>query len=371
MKNRVILIIAVSLILTSVCHASFEPSLMQLYTEGDGLLKSYRGDPVVLSKAKNTFLKIVEKFPDSPLGYLGLSRLSVIQAYRYENHYFIPQIKEDALPLALKAMALGPLIPAVHDHYSLLEHIFKDHAEQQETLRQYMALFPEDPKTYFLLGEFLCDRKEFELALHAFQKAGHLKAPMILQGRISKRIAGIYLRFLNDPARAVQEYQSVLDRGDKTASLYESLGLAQFEMKDYAAAADSFRHALALSDSPFVRSYFLQAQGYLSESEGDIAKAIKFLQDALTLSYDRSNLLFVLGKLLFQAQDYAQAQKYFLDLIQIAPYHAQAYYFAGRSAQSLGLKEQAITYFQEYLKLFPDGEESEWIRTNIPDLSQK
>lgn len=100
------------------------PHPVQVYERGQHYLNAYRGDINDLVKAQDLYLRLVEKYPNSPFGYLGLSQLYRIDAHLGDEHYDMQIIRERALPFALKALKLGPSIKAVHENYDFFEQFF-------------------------------------------------------------------------------------------------------------------------------------------------------------------------------------------------------------------------------------------------------
>lgn len=372
LKKMISILVAAGIFFSAgILFASHGPTAIELYENGDQVISLYRGNPADLAEAKQIFEKLIENFPRSPLGYLGMSRYYLIDAYRYDNHYFIAQVKDEALAYSLKALALGPLLPAVHQQHAAIENVFIHYAKQKENIQQYLALFPQTAKTYFLVGEFFCDREDFELALEAYEKALYLDPAKTLEQKILSRIAWVYLMKLGRPTDAITYYQKALESDKKNAVIQEYLGIAYFQVKNYPEAIALLTQSLKVCENPVAKSYLLQAQGLVLESEGDLTKAIGFLKAALDLNYEQRSALYFLGSLFYQLADYTNAYGYFTRVIHLEPRRPEAYYFAGRSAQFLGQKDEALRFYQWYLQLQTEGEAADWIRKNFPELSQK
>ncbi|MFP4472571.1 MAG: hypothetical protein ACLFPX_01700 [Candidatus Omnitrophota bacterium] len=109
-------------------HAAESPHPVILFDKGEAILQ--RDQSVSdLTEARTLFLTIINKFPGSPLGYLGMSKLYRLQA-RQDLRYDIETLKFKALPFAVKAMQLGPSIKAVHENYAFFRVIFEDHVRK-------------------------------------------------------------------------------------------------------------------------------------------------------------------------------------------------------------------------------------------------
>ncbi len=175
------------------------------YSQAMALLKTYHGDPKVIEQVKQTFARLIDKHPSSPFGYLGMSQLNIIEAYRCGQHYNIKMITQQAMPMALKAMHYGPTLSIVHDNYGRFENIFKLNDERQDEVKRLLTFYPQKPQTYFAFAEYLSDQGDFEKSVEYYKislrfandDAGKLKA--------LKRIAQIYSDELQD-AQLAREY---------------------------------------------------------------------------------------------------------------------------------------------------------------------
>ena len=99
---------------------------IELYEKGQSLISTFTGDIDTLMMAQDVFIVLIEKYPNSPFGYLGMSHLYRIDAHLGEGNYDLTLIQEWALPFALKALQLGPSIKAVHENYAFFERFLTD-----------------------------------------------------------------------------------------------------------------------------------------------------------------------------------------------------------------------------------------------------
>src|SRR3990167_5666671 len=156
----VILILLGQVFMSPGAYALISAHPLEIYEQGIRLLDSYRGDPSALYQAQQTFSSLMKKFPDSPYGYLGMSRVQRINAYLYGNHYCMEKVRDEFLPFAIKALELGPSIREVHENYSLLETIYEDFYANQKEAQETLISFPERAETYLLIGMFFGDQNE-------------------------------------------------------------------------------------------------------------------------------------------------------------------------------------------------------------------
>jgi len=107
-----------------VASLSSHPIIM--YEKGDVLLGQCYGSPEAIDEVQAVFVDLIQKYPHSPFGYLGMSRLYRLEAWRSEyQDYDLEVIRKGALPYALKALELGPSIKAVHENYDFFEQFFR------------------------------------------------------------------------------------------------------------------------------------------------------------------------------------------------------------------------------------------------------
>jgi len=352
-------------------QAAHTANAAELYEKGKERLSAYQGNPAALAESRKLFAQIIDKFPNSPYGYLGLSRCYLVEAYQSGENYSIPKIKENVLPYASKAMRLGPLLNEVHEYSIFLGEILDRHTAQQEIIQQQLALFPDQANTYRLIGNYFYDREDYALAAQSYQKAALMPASEKMHRQILMRLGWLYLEHFSEPEQAIEYYKEALAGGEKSAAVYQFLGMAYLEQKNYLSAAEYFKKAKALASTPLVESYALQTEGYISEQNGEFARAIKLLQDAAAINAEQGALLYALGSIFYKLSDYGNAYQYFTKVIRMESLTPEAYYYAGRSAQSLGDKAQALDYYRQYLQMDSEGEEARWIRANVPELSYK
>ncbi len=280
-------------------EAMISPHPIQLYERGEAGLKAYHGDPAQLHEAQKSFKELLQKYPYSPFGYLGMSRIHTINAYRYGTHYNMEEIRAKALPFAIKALELGPSIKAVHENYAIFERIFDQFAINQKQAQDSLLSSPEDAATYFVVAGFLRNQGEYAKALGYYKTALTMSPSQSMRLRIFKRIALIY-----------------------------------------------------------------------SENYQQAEESVKYYKQALKIRED-SSVHYNLGNLYYKQGEYERAYSHFKHVIDLRPQDSNAYYFAGRSAQSLGNTDLAKDYYKKYLQLGIDNQKADWIRKNMPEFPSR
>ena len=349
------------------------PHPVDYYEAGTALLENYQGDDLDLTHANRHFITLIEDFPDCPLGYIGLSRACIIQAYRFENHHQMSQIRDESLPLAVKALELGPLLPDVHITYSAIQEIFDRHSQNQAIAQKYLELLPEEPETFYLLGIYLMGQDDFTESVQYLETALKMEPDAALKFKILKRLGYIQLQYFDHPQKAVTYFNQAAELIPNEPSLEEYLSRALIENGQYQAAVEELLDSPRGYDSPMTKYLQLVAKGYLKEEEGCLDQALLYFERAVGLNPERDTKLYYhLGNLYFRLKNFNRAFQHFKRVIALRPYdYSDIYFLAGRSAHLLGDDASALDYFRKYLQSNDDGQEAEWIRKNIPNLSHK
>ena len=356
---------------TPPAQAFSTPHPLQNYEDGVQRLNSYHGDIKELREAQAIFNKIINKHPNSPLGYLGMSQLKTIEAYRYGDRYNIKMITDEAMPMALKAMRMGPTLHIVHHNYDRFEKIFKDNDEKQDNVRRLLFLFPERADTYLTLGNYLTDQGDFDKALEYYKVSLRFSPTDDIKLKAIQRIANLYMQDLHDQKNAVEYFETALTINEKLPGVWESLGEAYFHLQRYDLSVRNLQKAFDVFKTPQLQYLLLQAKSLLHEQNGELDLAISVITSTLGDNNQNTSLHRQLANLYYKKSDFRNAYHHFQKVIQAGTDDADALYFAGRSAHSLGQNAEAKDYYSQYLHLKSEGVEAEWIRQNIPDLSHR
>ncbi len=352
-------------------HASFSSHPLQDYEQGIKNLQTYRGDTKVLQNAQLLFSQIIEKYPDSPFGYLGMSQLKIVEAYRYGQHYNIKMITEEALPMALKAMHSGPTLIAVHDHYDRFEVIFRNNDESQDQVRKLLFLSPEKPVTYLALGDYLSDQGDYEKALEYYKIALRFAADDAGKLIAIQRIARINLTELGDANLAVKYYKDALVINEHMPTIWEALGAAYFKLQQYDLSAEYYKKALNFFHTTQLQQRLFEVQLLAYEQAGDLDLAIQMIRESIDVNSQNTSLHRQIGNLYYKNNSFREAYSHFQQAIDLGLTEPELFYFAGQCAYLLGYEKEAEDYYYEYLQLRQEGQQAQWIRHNIQGLSQR
>jgi tetratricopeptide (TPR) repeat protein len=248
-------------------HALISPHPLEIYERGMRLVNSYQGDPADLQQAQQCFTELMNKFPDSPYGYLGMSQVQKINAYLYGNRYRMSKIRDEVLPMAVKALELGPSIREVHEHYSAIEAIYEDFYANQKEAQEALISFPERPETYLLIGMFFGDQDESEKAIEFYKMALGMQPSADLRLKILERIGLLYLNELQKPDMALGYFRQAAELDPDSAVSNENLGMVYLNLKDYAKAVEHLTKAVHSLNNAYTQNQLAQAKALLAEQE--------------------------------------------------------------------------------------------------------
>jgi tetratricopeptide (TPR) repeat protein len=352
-------------------YAFLSPHPIKVYEKGINQLSAYRGNEQDIREAQRLFNRLIERYPDSPLGYLGLSQAKILEAYRYDHQYNMKVINDEALPMALKAMHFGPTLNLVQDNYDRFEKILEANDEQQDHVRRILFLFPEKAETYLSLGNYFVSQGDFSKAAEYYKVGLNLAESNPVKLKAVQRLAWVYHKELNNPGMALPYYEAALQIRDDLPSVHENIGQAYLELNQYGLSIENFKKVPEVFETSTLRSHIWEAQGFLYEEQGRVDLAIDAVERALEENNENTSLHYHLGNLYYKQEDFEKAYRQFSQVIEAGTSEPSAFYFAGRAAHSLGQDAVAKDYYSRYLQLKSDGQEAEWIRQNIPDLSHR
>jgi tetratricopeptide (TPR) repeat protein len=356
-------------IIATECFSAVTPHPVSLYSQGKKILNGYRGNPDELKRAEELFLTLINRYPQSPLGYLGMSQLKTYYAYFYDMDFNMKIIHEEVMPYAVKALELGPTLQEVHENYGFVEKIFTEYQNQKKELEKLVTLKPRDPETFFRMGLFVLKQNEFIEAEKYFKTSLTLQPTLKTKLRILKRLGWLNLLYLNNPQKAVDYYGEALVIHD-TSEVSEYLGIAYFKAGQYEKAVDQLiRGGYGIRNNQ-TKYYLLLSKARTLLEKNKINEATRYFEEASQYRNLDSETHFLLGSIYFGHDDNEKAYDHFRQVIQLTPQDARAYYFAGRAVYSLGKSSIALTFFNKYLNLDPENAEIDWIRQNVPELTR-
>ncbi|RMH52257.1 MAG: tetratricopeptide repeat protein [Bacteroidetes bacterium] len=176
---------------------------------------------------------------------------------------------------------------------------------------------------------------------------------------------GVNLKLAERPEEAIERFKETAifwPDGALADHAYFELGVAQYELRQWAAARDAFTRVIEdhpdsdlLGDALRLRGYTYIALGNIDGALTDFDRAVEL--NAVTPAL-REEVLFQKAWLLYRNEQFAEARTAFMNLFQTASSRDQkgeALFWAAESAFQLGRLDEATQQFQQYLRDFTGG----------------
>ncbi len=261
-----------------------------------------------MSRAITWYNKVLDEDPYSIEAWFGLGK-----------SYFI----SNDFPNAIEAFDFILAIEPDHRFALILEAgayaKLKNDAKASELYARYCKLFPDEPKTYVLMGICYLHLKEYEKAKDCFEQAiekdPEMEDPLTISAYQDLAFCYLYLK----------EYESAIKTIDKAieldvnydAELYITKGSLLLEMNNSSAAKDAFTEALELDSFNNPDTYLNIALVYQQFKDFDAAiNILKFLQEDFP-DYNASYIH--MAYLYLEKKDKINFNKYFSKAVKYAP----------------------------------------------------
>jgi Flp pilus assembly protein TadD len=210
----------------------------------------------------------------------------------------------------------------------------------------------ESAEAWTIVGIATADLKQNDRSLNAFHKAAAL-APGNEENWLNLTRELMELRRYSD---AISTVQDGLAANPKSYALHLRLGAAQLAAGHYAEAEKVFRDLVAAGD-PLPTGYVGLAQvllrtGRAEEASAELAIAQQKLGPNFLISYFRGLALDRSGKR-------EEAITAFQDALKLDPNNAEAHLSLGKTEMSSGRLDAAITDLKEALRLSPNNDQAE------------
>lgn len=252
--------------------------------------------------AEKILLGVIQKHPQTPAPYYMLA-----DAYRSRNKL------EEAAGMFNQIMRISPKDPRAPFQLGLVRRQQKKTAEARAALEQAYAIAPADLTPLAQLIDLDVTDKQFAAAHQRLQK------------EIAKQPKSSMLRYM-------------------VAELY-------FTQKDFANAAKVAQETLELSpENP--SAYMLQAR--ISLAQNQPAEAVDKLKAAASKSPKNAQLLGLIGSVLLQNKDYANALEYFQKVLALNAHDRVALNNAAYIlSEHLGKLDQALELAKRASETYP------------------
>lgn len=113
----------------------------------------------------------------------------------------------------------------------------------------------------------------------------------------------------------------------------------------------------------YLEAYFLLSQ--VEASTGNLAEAIRSAENSVSLAPDNPGILFHLGLLYYNAEQYERSGAVLERAIALVPEYSNAKYFLALTLDKRGRRDEAIALFENILESNPESEEVRVILDNL------
>lgn len=245
-------------------------------------------------------LKIIERFPNSPRGYVGLAAVYMKKA-RESGDFSLNSKAEKAVE---KALQLAPEDFSALKLKAALHVVFHRFDEALELGRQLNTKSPNDPFVYGILSDANVELGRYDEAVEAAQKMVDLRPDMISYVRVAR------LRSLHgDTQGAIEMFKVAAKTADPLDKESQSWCLVQlgnefWKIGQYMEAEKIYDEAL----NNFPNYHLaLAAKGKVRASQNDFEAAVVYLTEANKRAPDVESII-LLGDIFYKQGKPEQAQ---------------------------------------------------------------
>lgn len=161
---------------------------------------------------------------------------------------------------------------------------------------------------------------------------------------------------------ALGAYESAIDHSPKNPSLYIAIARLYMNQGDIDSAREWVNRSLTVKNN-YTEAIFILAQ--IEIAAGNVDEAISSVEIATLIEPNNPAILFQLGILYYDKEDYRNASNSFERAIELAGEYANAKYFLGLTYYELGRVSDAIDVFVDLREGNPDNEELKVIIDNL------
>jgi protein O-GlcNAc transferase len=235
--------------------------------------------------------------------------------------------------------------------FAILQQAVQQHqlgrlAEAEKSYRQVLALAPNQPDAYNLLGVIAHQTGRIDYAVDLMTRAVALNAK---DANFHRNLAdALYAR--GDYGKASAEFRSALSLVPTDAIAVNGLGLALRELGDIYEALQCFKSAFGLESTRWDFAFNL---GTTLESLQEYEAAVTCYQRVRVLKPDSAETCNNLGNSLHALKRYREAESYLRRSLELKPDYAVAELNLGLVLLFLARTDEAVECFQRCITLDP------------------
>lgn len=153
------------------------------------------------------------------------------------------------------------------------------------------------------------------------------------------------------PKDALEILNTAIDKDDENAALFNTRGVAFFEMKDYQSALMDYEKAIKLSPDWYKPIF---NRGLLSIAKQDLEGALNDYNSAIKLDSTQSEIYLNRGTVLAENQKFSAAKADFQKVVSLDSTNKNGWYNLGNIQFQLEDYDKAIASFQKTVKIDPN-----------------
>lgn len=169
-------------------------------------------------------------------------------------------------------------------------------------------------------------------------------------GVAAKLLAAVKLHGEGRQAEAERLYKDIINTHPTNADAWHLLGVVAYQRRDFAAAVERIRTAIAISDT---NAAFHSNLGLALHAAGRLAEALTSYRRAVALQPDYADAQYNLGNALQQAGELEEAAVWYGRAVSLRPDFVEAHNNLGNVLRRLGRLDDAATSYRAALALQP------------------
>jgi tetratricopeptide (TPR) repeat protein len=196
-----------------------------------------------------------------------------------------------------------------------------------------------------------------------------------------KRVKGIQAKFSQAASlgnegkydEAIALYNEVLVDVPQCQECYLNMGAINTRKKDWAAAEEAYKKAIEIkADSPEpyngLANVYNAQQKFKEAAEASAEAAKRVAATPGGTGGASANILYNQGAIAWNANDFQKAREHFEAAIKADPNHAESHFMLGKVLINLGKLPEAVTEFETYLKIAPNGQNAKEAQSMFDQL---
>lgn len=166
----------------------------------------------------------------------------------------------------------------------------------------------------------------------------------------------------------IKVYENILETFPDAYIINKNIGNCYFQLEKFDKAEEHYKKVLQENPSDIEVTL---AVGNCYSNRGENEKALEWYRKIEIEKIEDSNILYNVGTTFYNNSQFEEALRYYKKAVEIQSDFIDANYQLGLTYLTLGLHQDAIDIFNEYLKLDPNSERASQVNGFIEFLKKK